>query len=214
MHAEIGVTPVAHYTDMAGNSGKDKVFAYFHDVIDEDPHETKKQGRPIARSRVFLCKQFPGTTDKIDRPVKEKDKHEFAQQWAQYEAKQTQTITGTALEMWPLISRTTVYELKALGVHTVEQLLAIPDAVKHRIMGYQQLATKAQAFLDMTVKPKLLEEEREGRAKATEQLNEALASNKALEAQVAELRDLVTKMAAQQAAAQAAVPAVQEAKRR
>lgn len=204
---EIQVTP-AHYTDGVNttNPAKNTVFAYFHEVVDEDPVESKKHGRPIARSRVFICKQFPGTTDKIDKPAKEKDKMEYPAQWAAFQAKQPQTISGTALEMWPQMSRTVVYEMKALGVHTVEQLLAMPDAVKHKIMGYQQMAQRAQAFLDATVKPKALEEERERVAKARADLAAAQETIAAQGAQlkeqgqkIEELTTLVTEMAAAQA---------------
>lgn len=150
--------PRAQYVDMAGMPAQQKRYAYFHEVVDEDRAATMREGRPMARTRVFICIPTPGDpTLTIDRPMKEKDKLEYPQSWAAFQAKKAPAVEGTPIESWPLMSRETVFEMKALHIHTVEQFISIPESLTHKIMGYQTLKQKALAFLAVAKDSKAIE---------------------------------------------------------
>lgn len=147
---EIEVTPAA-YTDMAGNAVKEgRGLVFFHEVIDEDKAATAREGRPIARSRIFIKHITPGDTLlEVDKPMKPGDEVKYPQQWAAFQAKRSQVVEGTALEMWPQLSTKEVFEFKAANIFTVEQLVSLPAQFAGKIMGYQQLKRKAESFLQL-----------------------------------------------------------------
>lgn len=147
---DIQVTPAA-YTDMAGNTAKDTPgFVFFHEVIDEDKPASVQAGRPIARSRIFIKHITPGDTLlEVDKPMKEDDKLKYPQQWAAFQAKRSQVISGTPLEMWPQLSTKQVFEFKAANIFTVEQLVKLPDGFAQKITGYQELKRRAESFLKL-----------------------------------------------------------------
>lgn len=144
----IEVTP-AHYTDMAGVKAVDTSIVIFHDVVRPDGKASKEHGRPMFKTVVYCNKITPG--DKLfnhDQPATEQDKRDHPLAWERYEKKQTQQISGTPLEAWPILTTIQVHELKALNIFTVEQLADLPDQFAQRIMGYNMLRSKAKAFID------------------------------------------------------------------
>jgi hypothetical protein len=57
-------------------------------------------------------------------------------------------VTGTPLEQWPQMTVGMVASLKAMNVHTVEQLAEMSDQYAQQIMGNHDLRRKAKLFLD------------------------------------------------------------------
>jgi hypothetical protein len=53
------------------------------------------------------------------------------------------------LEVWPQMTVSMVADLKALKIHTVEQLADMSDSAAQQIMGNFSLRQKAKAFLDL-----------------------------------------------------------------
>ena len=74
----------------------------------------------------------------------------FPKQWQQFLNKQEQTHSGTPLEMWPVVTKSQVLELKGAKIHTVEQLGSLPDSVLQNVgmMDARVLRDKAKAFMD------------------------------------------------------------------
>lgn len=64
----------------------------------------------------------------VERRVREDDKTRFAKQYEAFKKMEEYVPDGTLIETWPMISRTQVYELKAAGIFTVEDIVAIPDS--------------------------------------------------------------------------------------
>lgn len=116
--------------------------------------ESEKQGRPIYKDVPHIRIHFPGDrTKQIFRPVKMQDDMQgpadprrFPRQWEAFMAQREQVQEGTPLEQWAPVSRSEVLSLKAMHIHTVEQLGAIAD---HNLtwLGARELRDKAAAWL-------------------------------------------------------------------
>jgi len=148
MSIEVGP---AHYTNLDGQAVKQgKKTVFFHEVVDEDKAESAKQGKPVARTRIFVKHFTPGDTSlEVDKPMKPGDEHKYPEQWAAFQAKRSQVVDGTPVEMWPQLSTTQVWEFKAMKIFTVEQLIGLPDQFAQKIQGFQQLKKKAETFLQL-----------------------------------------------------------------
>jgi hypothetical protein len=175
----------AHYTSMDGVESKNKKMVFFHEVVEEDKAASAREGRPIAKTRIFVKHFTPGDTLlEVDKPMKPEDAQKYPDQWKAFQEKRNQVIEGTAIEMWPQLSTTQVYEFKAMKIFTVEQLVNLPDQFAQRIQGFQQMRQKAQNFLKLAKDASLLEE--------TARQNEAKnAEIEELKRQVKELTSLV-----------------------
>jgi hypothetical protein len=115
------------------------------------------EGRPIYEDQPHIEIRFPGDTKRvIVRPVKmvsdplsPSDPERFPVAWERFKAQQEPAHNGTPLEEWPQIRKAQVFELKALHIHTVEQLASVPDSTLHNVgMGGRELRDKAKAWLD------------------------------------------------------------------
>jgi hypothetical protein len=182
----------AHYTNMEGTEAKKgSGFVMFHEVIDEDKVASAKEGRPIARSRIFVKKMTPGDTLlEVDKPMKQDDPLKYPREWAAFQSKRSQVVEGTALEMWPQISTKEVFEFKAANIFTVEQLINLPDQFASKIMGFHILKKKAMDFLRLAKDATLFEAKEKENAELKSQVEE-------LSRQVRELTSLVHTQPAQ-----------------
>lgn len=120
--------------------------------------ESEKQGRPIYKDVAFIRIMMPGDrTREVYRPVRTDpaksapyppDPDRFPRQWAAFQAKQEQVQEGTPVTEWAPLTKSRALELKALHIHTVEQLAAIPDNTLHSLgMGGRDLRGQAIAWL-------------------------------------------------------------------
>jgi len=126
---------------------------FFKDAI-IDTQQSELQGRPIYRNVNMLRIMFPGdNTKEVVRIVRMEpsgnqpsDPDRFPKQWAAFQNQIEQVQDGTPIEEWPPISKAQALELKAMKIHTVEQLAAVTDA-NLRWMGARQLRDNAIAWL-------------------------------------------------------------------
>jgi hypothetical protein len=174
----------AHYTSMDGVESKGKKMVFFHEVVDEDKAASIREGRPIARTRIFVKHFTPGDTLlEVDKPMKPDDAMKYPEQWRAFQEKRSQVVNGTAIEMWPQISTTQVYEFKAMKIFTVEQLIGLPDQFAQKIQGFHQLKQKAENFLRLAKDATVLEEKNRQNEKLSAEIEE-------LKRQVRELTSL------------------------
>ena len=112
--------------------------------------KTKEAGREIYESREYIMIVAPGQSkSEIRRPIQEKDKIEYAQEWKAFVEKRPDSIVGTPIEQLPNIEVGMAKQLKYLNVHTIEQLASLSDAGLANIgMGCRELQTRAKAFID------------------------------------------------------------------
>ncbi len=127
---------------------KGRSYAIFRDDTVLDKSASERAGRPIYKPVVLLEKIVPG--DSLNRPVRpmrDSDKEEFPVEWARFQQKQTNQVPGTPIKEVSWLSRTQIAEFTALNIFTVEQLATLPDSVANKIMGFNEIRSKANTFL-------------------------------------------------------------------
>ena len=147
------------------NQDKLLVVRFYNEAVLNE-RQTKEQGRPIYDDREF-CEirsagnrqtvwVFPahevwkvqpndmtGVPDQITYAMR------FNDQYKKFKAGQAQTMSGTPLEEAPFLTQAKRLELKALNVHTLEQLAAIDGApLKQLGMGGREWKNQAIAYLE------------------------------------------------------------------
>jgi hypothetical protein len=114
-------------------------------------------GRPIFKEFDFIRICVPGDSlTEIDTYANEEHKKRFPRQWAHYQNQvgTHETIIGTPLEEWTIISRSQAEELKGIKFHTVEAVANASDLQLQRIgmiagMNPYSFRDKAKAFLNL-----------------------------------------------------------------
>lgn len=115
----------------------------------QNDQASAEAGRPIYEDVPFIEKWTPGDPTSIPcRPVRESDKYEYPQEWAAFEAKKEQKVSGTPLEELPFLTEAQRLELKAVRINTVEDLANVPDATGQRFMGFHGMKNRARAYLE------------------------------------------------------------------
>jgi len=126
---------------------------FVEDVYQE--FESEKQGRaiykPVEKVRIFA----PGNKSDIIQHVQYVDEtnrpahpSRFPRQWAAFKAQQEQLPDGTPLEMCKFIASHRVKELKAMHLHTAEQIAAMSDAAIQELgMDGRRLRDLCKAFI-------------------------------------------------------------------
>lgn len=119
--------------------------------------QSQKQGRPMYEDHDFVRIRTPGLGgNTVERRVRMEgdanvpsDPDRFPKQWQAYQNKQVQVQHGTPIEQWPPLRKGQVLELKAVGVHTVEQIAAISDT-NLGVLGLdgRRLREMAKTYLD------------------------------------------------------------------
>jgi hypothetical protein len=147
MGIEIGS---ANWVNEANQVSKTACFVFFYDKEEPDNERSLREGRACFKMKTFIKKQVPGDNlVSIDRPVRDQDKLEFAQEWQKYLDKRPEQVDGTPIEQWPVLNRAQVAEFKALNIHSVEQFVQMPESHGAKIMGFNALKAKAKEFLTM-----------------------------------------------------------------
>ncbi len=125
-----------------------KMLVIFHTQQVKQNFLSAKEKRPIYAEKIFIKKIVPGDARLvIDRPMRETDIEEFPVEWARWEQKKTNLIQGTPIEAWPILSDTQRAEFRALNIFTIDQFANLADEAANRIMGFNELRTKARAFI-------------------------------------------------------------------
>ena len=170
---------------MEDNRGKMAVF--FHTVQVQNNFKTMTEKRPIFEEKIFLKKLVPGdSTLVVDRPMREQDIDEYPIEWARFEQKKEQKVSGTPIDVWSAISETQKAEFKALHIFTIDQFAQLADSVGNKIMGFNDLRDKARAFIAAAKDSAVFDKIRaETDAKLAQQ-----------EEEMAQLRELVNQLSA------------------
>ena len=131
---------------MEDNRGKMAVF--FHTVQRQNNFKTIAEKRPIFEEKIFLKKLVPGdSTLVVDRPMRETDIEEYPIEWARFEQKKEAKVSGTPIDAWTVLSDTQKAEFKALNIFTIDQFAQLADSAGNKIMGFNDLRSKARAFI-------------------------------------------------------------------
>lgn len=164
-----------------GQKKNSNLVEFFEHLV-EDEEATAKAGRPIAKSITMIRIMMLGDKNSvIERKVTPQDKVQYARQWTAFEKQQEVAIDGTALESWPMLSRTLVRELKHFQIYTLEQLASLNDGqiMQIGILGLRTIVRSAKATLEMAktgAVPAALVHESEALKAENAQLRQALAA--------------------------------------
>ena len=110
--------------------------------------ESEKQQRQIFKSVDFIRLTHPGGKSAVERAVRDDDKFSYPKKWERYKAQKEQTGDGTPVEQWAALSKAQVMELKAMHIHTVEQVRDLSDGDVSKLgMGYQEYRKRADIYL-------------------------------------------------------------------
>lgn len=132
-----------------GHIGKDNCIPLFSLRPVQNTKETNAQGRPIFRDVEWVKIYIPGDkTTVVSKKVTDEHRERWPEQYAAFKRGQEQPVIGTPLEQWPIMTRSQVFEFKALQIHTVENLANLADDAITRIgTGCRDLVERAKAFL-------------------------------------------------------------------
>lgn len=122
---------------------------FFVDQV-QDMVATEQQGRPIFRDEERVEIIMPGNAQtRFVARVTSEHTQRWPKEYEAFKAGIEVSPDGTPLEEWPILKRSQVLELKALGFRTVEDVAAMNDHVIQRVgMGGRALKERATIFLD------------------------------------------------------------------
>lgn len=122
---------------------------FFVDQV-QDMVASENAGRPIFREEERVEIIMPGNphTRPVAR-VTDEHRQRWPREYEAFKAGLEVSPDGTPLEEWPILKRSQVMELKALGFKTVEHVRDMDDLAIQRIgMGGRRLKELAAGFLD------------------------------------------------------------------
>ena len=168
--------PSVHTTP---NAGDESLLVKFFVQAEQDATASLAAGRPIFRDREFIDIRIPGSRDNIViRKARETDKQRFPRHYMAFKQRQgndAETVVGTPLEMWPILTRSQVEEFKFFNIRTIEQLAAASDAVGQKFVGFQALKQRATTFIEAASAAAPISQMQEQINDLRAQLNAALA---------------------------------------
>jgi len=131
------------------------MIARFYVRACKNDFQSEKQGRPIFEDK--LCVEYypaGNTLLKMDVVATDFHKQRFHRQWAYYERTQgaDSRDVGTPISEWPILTPAAVENLRAIKIHTIENVAAMSDGALQQIgmaagMAAHVLRAKAQAYL-------------------------------------------------------------------
>jgi hypothetical protein len=114
---------------------------------------SEREGRPIYLEEERVELNYPGNpyTKPVMR-VTDEHRQRWPEEYEAFKSGQEVAVHGTPLEQWPVLKRSMVLELKALGFHTVEQIRDMNDHAVQRVPMYgRKMKELAAAYLDDAV---------------------------------------------------------------
>lgn len=168
--------------------GRDSTFPRFHVHPVEDPIASAAAGRPIfvQHERVQIIQ--PGNPNSPVLAVTDNERQRWPDQYAAFRKGEDVSVNGTPIEQWAFLPRNAVLELKAIDLHTIEQIAGLPDSAIHKIgMAGRNIRDMAKAYLDDAEAQSITSD-------ALARAERAEARVASLEKQVAELRPMMDSM--------------------
>ncbi len=131
-----------------------KLFVSFYTKPVMNPLKSTEAGRQVFDELDYIRIMTPGSQlTIIDTPVTDNNYlSRFGERYKKWKSGQEELLSGTPLDAFPwLIGKVGLLaELRALNIHTVEQLSTLPDSAMHNMMGGIELRKRAADWLDQT----------------------------------------------------------------
>jgi predicted RNase H-like nuclease (RuvC/YqgF family) len=177
-------------TSVPVEGAKDISFPKFYVEAIENKEKTAEAGRPVFDEREMVRIVIPG--DKLLEVVSnvtERHRRRWPEQYKRWKQGLEEPLSGTPLSQWPILPRSRVEELTAMGIRTVEALADLADGNIPKRSGIQELKNKARLWLEKSKDNSVLtrlQKQSEDQEKENERLKQQLAE---LSAQVAKLSE-------------------------
>jgi hypothetical protein len=148
--ADYGLTEMAHNGQSNRFAGDETLLVQFYTRPHLNQTKTTEAGRPIYEDAEYIRILQPGNKDSIiERPARDTDRQRFPKHYQHFKSRQEgEFMSGTPLSEWPGVSRAQVEELKYFNIHTLEQLVGMPDVQAQKIMGVNLLKDRAKKYLE------------------------------------------------------------------
>jgi hypothetical protein len=150
-----------------------KLTKRFRRVAVLNPHKSAEAGRAIFDEKDFITIWTPGSQlTVIDAPMDSGFyMQRFRKEYEAWKAGIASAASGTPLEHFPFLFSKVglIAELKAMHIHTTEQLAELPDGALQNIMGGYELRKQALDWLNKT-KVDAVDAEKAAMAKRLEEL--------------------------------------------
>jgi hypothetical protein len=173
----------------------------------KDGRASQQAGRAVYKDVEFVRIAVPGDRNSLYfQPAQDSHRARFPQAYHAFKQRDHTPIVGTPIEHWAPVSRAVALNLKAMHVHTVEDLAVVHDGnIDHIGANGRELREQAKAWLASAERSA----ETLKLAKDKQALQDQLA---AMQAQLVALQDQVGSKAAPKASAEPpAVPTPPEA---
>lgn len=175
----------------APQAGRDPTFPRFHIESVRDEIASAAAGRPIFKDEERVQLIVPGSPNAPVERVTDAHRERWPDQYAAFKRGQEFTTDGTPLEQWSILSRAQVLEMKALGIHSIEQCAGLADTAVQKIgMGGSRIRELARAYLDDAEAQKVTSD-------ALARAERAEAQLSALQKQIDEMRPMMDSMHAE-----------------
>lgn len=169
-------------------SRADATVPRFHMEAVEDPIASSAAGRPIFMQQERVQIIQPGNPNSPVLLVNDEHRQRWAEHYKRFRDGETSVVDGTPLEQWPFLRKVNVLELKAMGIHTVEQCAALSDQACQSIgLGGDAIRKNAAAYLDDAAAMSIVSE-----ALAAKEVADSRIA--ALEMQLNEMRAIVDQL--------------------
>ena len=135
----------ANYADQ--NKGITPIF-FLEPVKDEAASEREGIARFVEQERVRIVvagDQFNIAVHPVDAGIRERF-HDQYERWKR--TRESLHVDGTPIEQWAILSRAQIMELKAMGIHSIENAAALSDTNLARIPDGRAMRSKALAYLE------------------------------------------------------------------
>lgn len=112
--------------------------------------KSREAGARQYENKIYVRIHAPGERlNIIDRPVEDSDKHRFPRQWSNFLQNKTQVPDGTPIDLLFPNNPAIADNLKALGIHTIQQCSKLSSNALDTIgMGAQDWKNMAVRYLE------------------------------------------------------------------
>lgn len=130
------------------HEGDNKLFAVFYHGTEVNQAKSLEAGRPVHDDIALVKIIVPGQKDSVVAKATHEYQARFPKQWAQFQAKADQIGSGTPLTELSWLTMAQVADMKAMNIHTVEQMAGMADSSAHAFMGFHGMRDRARTYLE------------------------------------------------------------------
>lgn len=131
-----------------------KLYIKFFTKAVMNPLTSTKNGRPMYDEVDYIEIRIPGSQlTCVKAPIDDFNYMDrFGDKYRQWKKDNKDVLSGTPIDSWPYLLGKVgqIAELKAMNIHTVEQLAGLDDSWKMKIMGGQELSKRAADWMQQT----------------------------------------------------------------